>query len=84
MILSQRCGKTCDARGGIAIRFYKIAPYWRRPTRIIGAPADNMQMKLRHDVADSGKVDFANGEFTLYEMRGDRRFLYRHIPHLPR
>jgi len=34
-----------------------------------------MQMKLRHDVADSGKVDFANGEFTLYEMRGDRRFL---------
>ncbi len=65
MILSQRCGKNGKARGGITIRVYKIAPNWLRPTRISGAPADHMQMKLRHDVADSGKVDFADGKFSL-------------------
>jgi len=65
MILSQHCRENGNPRGGITIRVYKIAPNWRGPTRISGAPADHMQMKLRHDVADSGKVDFADGKFSL-------------------
>lgn len=77
---TERCGKSSNARSGITTRFYKIAPNWRRPTRIIGVPADYMQMELRYDVADCGKVDFANGKFILYKARSHCGFAYRHIP----
>ena len=80
MIVSQPCGKSGNTLSGITIRFYKIAPNRRRPTRIVGAPADYMKMKLRHDIANSGKVDFADGKFILYKMRNHCRFAHCHIP----
>ena len=79
MILSQPCRKSDDTLRGITMRFYQVAPNRCRPTRIVGAPADDMKMKLRHDVADSGKVDFADGKFVLYKTRTDCRFVKRHI-----
>ena len=79
MISSQRCGKIDNALIGITSRFYEVAPNRRRPTRIVGAPADDMKMKLRDDVADSGKVDFADGKFILYKTCSDCRFVKRDI-----
>ena len=80
--MSQPCGKSGNTLVGITVRFYKIAPNWRWPARIIGAPADDMKMKLRHDVANRGKVDFADGKFILYKTRSDCRFGDRYIPHV--
>ena len=78
----QDCRKNGNPRRGITICFYKIAPNGRRPTRIVGVPADYMEMKLWHDVADSGKVDFADGKFILYKTRRDCRFVHRQISHV--
>ena len=83
MLLNQRCCKNRNPRRGVTTCFYEIAPNWRGPTRIIGAPTD-MEMKLRHYVADSGKVDFADGKFILYKACSDRCFVHSQIPHVLR
>ena len=52
----------------------KIAPDWFGPAGIGCAAADDMQVQLRDQIADRGKVDFCAVEMVFYETCQRRTF----------
>src|SRR5262245_10864696 len=54
-----------------------MTPHRRRPASVVRLSADHMQMKLRHDVADGGKVDFRTTQFLFDELPNERGFAQR-------
>ena len=53
-----------------------MPPHWRRPAGIVWFSANDMQMQLRHDVADGGEVYFCVAEMMLNELPHHRGFVY--------
>ena len=64
---------------GIFPRLCQISPHGRRPARIVFTAADDVEMKLRHDVTDGGEIDFLVTEAALNEARNRCGFVYRGV-----
>src|SRR6185436_10445119 len=73
----QQVGYEVDLGTGILSHRVQIAPHRRRPTRIAVAPTDNVQMELRHDIADAGKIYFVIAERGFYETGQHRGLIDR-------
>ena len=56
----------------------QISPHRRGPTWIAVASTDDMQMKLRHDITDAGKIYFVIAEGAFYEAGQHRGLIDSH------
>jgi hypothetical protein len=72
--------RRCDqrARGFVIIEGrHPISPHRPRPCRIANDPRDNMQMKLRNDVAERANIDLVGSRLTFQEPRGATGFVHQ-------
>ena len=72
--MRQDVGYRSDASRCVVARVNEIAPYGCGPAGIVGAAADDVEMKLRNDVADSGKIDFVAIKLVPDEAHRSSRF----------
>jgi len=67
-VANQGVSDLANLGAGIFPRLMQMAPYGRRPAWIARLSSDDVQMKLRHNVADGGEVYFGIGEVAFDEF----------------
>src|SRR5947208_4022392 len=73
----QQSCNAAEVGAGIFPSLVQMAPHRRRPTGIAGLSPDDMQVQLRHHVADAGEVHLGKAEGRFEEFRNQRRLCYR-------